>query len=393
MASSYQFCRVDAKTADHFFLGFPSYWNVVAFYVVVLDLSTAITAAILLVCTALVFIPVRYLYPSRTKAFRSTTLALTAVWLVAYAVLLVQVPDPQPLVVAVSLLYLVYYAALSIYLTVTATQRRRQPMTSLTAAGLDGPEPASATGPATDRMLLGLAAALAAAVVFGGASILQAIGSRRVSSSSGFDLGTVGRLLRQPPFVAALLLNLLGFVLHLVAVRTLPLFLAQAGIAASLAVTALLAVRIFHDQLGAMEWSAVAAVCLGLALLTAAAGETGEERATATSSRGAVRRRGRHDRRWPRCHARTGRGLSRSAEPARWNRFRHQRRLVAPAARLDRLVRDRLPRHVRAGPERRTGLPALLPGPAAQLDHRRHRPDDRASDGGAGRGGRGAARR
>ena len=133
-------------------------------------------------------------------------------------------------------------------------------------------------------MLLGLAAALAAAVVFGGASILQAIGSRRVSSSSGFDLGTVGRLLRQPPFVAALLLNLLGFVLHLVAVRTLPLFLAQAGIAASLAVTALLAVRIFHDQLGAMEWSAVAAVCLGLALLTAAAGETGEERATATSS-------------------------------------------------------------------------------------------------------------
>ena len=133
-------------------------------------------------------------------------------------------------------------------------------------------------------MLLGLAAALAAAVVFGGASILQAIGSRRVSSSSGFHLGTVGRLLRQPPFVAALLLNLLGFVLHLVAVRTLPLFLAQAGIAASLAVTALLAVRIFHDQLGAMEWSAVAAVCLGLALLTAAAGETGEERATATSS-------------------------------------------------------------------------------------------------------------
>jgi drug/metabolite transporter (DMT)-like permease len=133
-------------------------------------------------------------------------------------------------------------------------------------------------------MLLGLAAAVAAAVVFGGASILQAIGSRRVSSSSGFGLATVGQLLRQPPFVAAVLLNLLGFVLHLVAVRTLPLFLAQAGIAASLAVTALLAVRVFHDKLGATEWSAVASVCLGLALLTAAAGETGETRATATSS-------------------------------------------------------------------------------------------------------------
>ena len=42
LASSYQFCRVDAKTGtDHFFLGFPSYWNVVAFYAIVLDSSPA----------------------------------------------------------------------------------------------------------------------------------------------------------------------------------------------------------------------------------------------------------------------------------------------------------------------------------------------------------------
>jgi phosphatidylcholine synthase len=145
LASSYQFCRVDAKTADHFFLGFPSYWNVVAFYVVVLDLPTAITAAILLVCVVLVFVPVRYLYPSRTKAFRSTTLAITAIWLVTYAVLLVQVPDPHPVVVALSLLYLVYYGVLSVILTVSAAQRRRAPRRSRSTAGLDGPEPAPAT--------------------------------------------------------------------------------------------------------------------------------------------------------------------------------------------------------------------------------------------------------
>src|ERR671911_1246224 len=55
LASSYQFCRVDAKTDDHFFLGFPSYWNVVAFYVVVLGLGAGATGAILLVCSVLVF--------------------------------------------------------------------------------------------------------------------------------------------------------------------------------------------------------------------------------------------------------------------------------------------------------------------------------------------------
>jgi drug/metabolite transporter (DMT)-like permease len=145
-----------------------------------------------------------------------------------------------------------------------------------------GPHPVLAT--ATERVVLGLVAALAAAVVFGASSILQAVGSRRLSSTSGFSVRTVGRLLRQPAFILAVLLNLVGFVLHLAAVRALPLFLAQAGIAASLAVTALLAVRFFHDRLTLTEWGAVAAVCVGLALLTAAAGETGEDRATGAMS-------------------------------------------------------------------------------------------------------------
>jgi phosphatidylcholine synthase len=117
LASSYQFCRTDAKTADHFFLGFPSYWNVVAFYVVVLSLSPAATGAILAICSILVFVPIRYIYPSRTKAFRQLNLLFTAIWLAAYAILLVQMPHPSAVVVALSVAYLVYYAGLSIYLT------------------------------------------------------------------------------------------------------------------------------------------------------------------------------------------------------------------------------------------------------------------------------------
>jgi phosphatidylcholine synthase len=125
LASCYQFCRVDAKTEDHAFLGFPSYWNVVAFYAIVLDLSPAVVATVLVVCSVLVFVPVRYLYPSRTKALRGLSLALTAVWLVSYAVLLVQVPDPHPVVVALSLAYLVYYVGVSLWLTARAARRRR----------------------------------------------------------------------------------------------------------------------------------------------------------------------------------------------------------------------------------------------------------------------------
>jgi phosphatidylcholine synthase len=117
LASSYQFCRTDAKTADHFFLGFPSYWNVIAFYVVVLGIDPTPTAVILVVCSALVFVPIRYLYPSRTTSFRQLNLALTALWFAMYAVLLSQAPDPSPIFVVLSFAYLAYYAGMSLYLT------------------------------------------------------------------------------------------------------------------------------------------------------------------------------------------------------------------------------------------------------------------------------------
>jgi phosphatidylcholine synthase len=117
LASAYQFCRVDAKTDDHLFLGFPSYWNVVAFYIVVLELGKVSVAVLLTVCAALVFIPVGYVYPSRTDTLRGLTLVLTTLWLVSYAVLLSEVPSPSPVWLAVSLAYVVYYVALSLYLT------------------------------------------------------------------------------------------------------------------------------------------------------------------------------------------------------------------------------------------------------------------------------------
>jgi phosphatidylcholine synthase len=117
LASCYQFCRTDAKTADHFFLGFPSYWNVIAFYVVVLEIGEAATAAIVVACAILVFVPIRYLYPSRTKFFRSVNLGFTALWFAMYAVLLKQMPDPTAWAIALSLVYLVYYAGMSLYLT------------------------------------------------------------------------------------------------------------------------------------------------------------------------------------------------------------------------------------------------------------------------------------
>jgi phosphatidylcholine synthase len=125
LASSYQFCRVDAKTEDHYFLGFPSYFNVVAFYAIVFEPGPGALAAVLIVCSLLVFVPIRYVYPTRTVAFRRLTLTLTALWLLSCAVILLEMPRPDPLILGFSVLYLCYYFGLSLYLYSTLPDARR----------------------------------------------------------------------------------------------------------------------------------------------------------------------------------------------------------------------------------------------------------------------------
>jgi phosphatidylcholine synthase len=98
----------------------------VAFYAIVLDVGRTGVAIALVVLTVLVFVPVRYVYPSRTKLLRGLNLALAGTWLITYAVLLAQYPDPNPVVAGVSIAYLVYYVGLSLYLTVGARLRSRQ---------------------------------------------------------------------------------------------------------------------------------------------------------------------------------------------------------------------------------------------------------------------------
>lgn len=136
-------------------------------------------------------------------------------------------------------------------------------------------------------MLTGLLAALAAAVAFGAAAVLQGIAVRRTATTAGVDPRLLVRLLRQPTFVGTLVLNLVGFGLHLTALQSLPLFLVQAVIAASVAVTAVCAVVVLGTRLSRVEWSAVVTVCVGLALLAPSA-ESSEAAGTGSGLRWAL---------------------------------------------------------------------------------------------------------
>jgi phosphatidylcholine synthase len=80
LSSAYGFCRTDAKTTDHFFTGFPSYWNIVALYMVGLGTSPTTNAIALIIFVALVFVPIGYVYPSRTPKWQALSVGLGLAW-------------------------------------------------------------------------------------------------------------------------------------------------------------------------------------------------------------------------------------------------------------------------------------------------------------------------
>jgi phosphatidylcholine synthase len=114
LSSAYGFSRTDAKTEDHFFTGFPSYWNVVTLYMLLAKWPAGVNLAVLLVCAALVFAPIRYVYPSRTPVWPILTNVLGAGWAASMLVMLWEYPDVPRALLWMSYLYPAYYVLLSL---------------------------------------------------------------------------------------------------------------------------------------------------------------------------------------------------------------------------------------------------------------------------------------
>jgi phosphatidylcholine synthase len=126
LASAYGFSQTDAKTEDDFFLGFPSYWNVVALYLWIFGVSPGRGAAVLAVLSVAVFVPLKYVYPSKAPRLRRTTNALGTLWVVAFAVAVAFPEATAPLRLAeLTLAFPIYSLALSAWLGGWRPPRRR----------------------------------------------------------------------------------------------------------------------------------------------------------------------------------------------------------------------------------------------------------------------------
>jgi len=125
MVSAFQFSHAEAKSSDLRFRGFPSYWNVLALYLLLLRPPPWISLSVVVVLCVMVFVPVYYVYPSRTRQYRGLTLPLTAAYALCLVAAVIQYPDTDSRLVYASLLYGVYYVAVSLKIGVELRRSSR----------------------------------------------------------------------------------------------------------------------------------------------------------------------------------------------------------------------------------------------------------------------------
>lgn len=130
LVSAYQFCQSDAKTEDHYFKGFPSYWNIVIYYIFILNLHPWVNLTAIIILAITVFIPIKYIYPSRTRLYQGLTLSLLAIWGVVNVIILATYPNHIPWLVWLSLSFAVYYVGMSLFATFRTQLAARSQNTS-----------------------------------------------------------------------------------------------------------------------------------------------------------------------------------------------------------------------------------------------------------------------
>ena len=118
LTSCFQFSQVEAKSdssQSYFFKGFPSVWNFIVLYMMLLRLNPWINFAMLMICNVLVFVPIKFLYPTRNNRFRRFTLLFSYLYGALGVWGLLQYPDVPQWVAPASGLYVVYYVVMSLF--------------------------------------------------------------------------------------------------------------------------------------------------------------------------------------------------------------------------------------------------------------------------------------
>jgi phosphatidylcholine synthase len=114
MTGAIYFADRRMKTADNYFRGFPTLWNVVAFYLFVLKPAPWFTAGLVALLAVLTFVPFKFLHPFRVARLRMVSLGAVVLWSLLGAYTLARALDPGPWVVTGLLLLAAYFVGVGL---------------------------------------------------------------------------------------------------------------------------------------------------------------------------------------------------------------------------------------------------------------------------------------
>ena len=123
IVSCYTFSNTKLKTEDLFFSGFPAVWNIVIFYLFVLDTSPLANFLAILFFSVMTFVPLKYLHPFRVKEKKVLNLFMTSVWGLCCALLLIDLREETTALSMYRDLYYWVWIVLNFYFIYISIQR------------------------------------------------------------------------------------------------------------------------------------------------------------------------------------------------------------------------------------------------------------------------------
>jgi phosphatidylcholine synthase len=109
MTGAIYFADRRMKTADNYFRGFPTLWNVVAFYLFILKPAPWLVASLVALLCVLTFVPFKFLHPFRVVRLRKVSMAAVVLWSLLAAVALARSLEPGPWVAGGLVVLAVYF--------------------------------------------------------------------------------------------------------------------------------------------------------------------------------------------------------------------------------------------------------------------------------------------
>jgi phosphatidylcholine synthase len=114
MTGAIYFADRRMKTEDNYFSGFPTLWNVVAFYLFVLKPPSWATALVVALLALLTFVPFKFLHPFRVARLRMVSMAAVVLWSALAAIALARGLAPGPWVTGALAALAAYFLAVGL---------------------------------------------------------------------------------------------------------------------------------------------------------------------------------------------------------------------------------------------------------------------------------------